>query len=181
MEKKLLKSVLASVQVGQEINVTFRDEQKALSGNFRVLARKTGRGKGGSLLAELQALSAEDVRMTIGTPCNDKILNITVDGKNYGHANESDEPRVFATNAERALALKELMRPLLGDDGINRQVTISSKVEPAFNGTFTVNRAQLERGRYGQIHLFLTGDNGPLELWTYRHSLAVDTFEVVSE
>jgi hypothetical protein len=180
MDKRVLRTVISGMVVGQEVGVTFRGAQTALSGAFKVLNRKTGRGKGGSLLAVLQSLG-DGTTVTIGTPDNEAVLNVSVAGTQFGSASESDEPRTYPTSEARALALKEQMRVLVGDAGVGRQVRLTSAIAPEFNGLFTVNRAQLERGRYGQIHLFLTNAGGStLEVWTYRHSTAIDSFEIVA-
>jgi hypothetical protein len=182
MNKAILKTTLTALAAGQEINVTFRGDRSALSGNYRVLASKTGRGKYGSRLVELQAISGGDV-ITIGTPKSDEILNIRVSGGELiGAAVESSDMRTYPQNEARADALKEEMRPLLVPSEIVRQIRLTSALEPEFNGVFNVDKAQLRRGRHGQVQLFLTPVSNPdrhIEIWTYRHSTAVDSFEIL--
>lgn len=181
MDKKNLRSVLEGLTAGQEINVSFRTPKNNLSGAFKVLSSKKGRGRGGSRLATIQSLR-DNATITIGTPDNEDLLNITANSVMVGAATEAlDDTRSYPKSESKAVELKTAMRSLVGEAGFGRQVKMSSTIEAQFNGIFTVNSAKLERGRYGQIHLFLTGATGnQIEVWSYRHSTAIESFDIIA-
>jgi hypothetical protein len=73
----------------------------------------------------------------------------------------------------------------MGEAGRGQRVRLDSTV-PEFNGTFSVTQGRLEKGKYGQVHLWLTRENAEatdipeIELWSYRHSGIITDFEVLS-
>jgi hypothetical protein len=51
---------------------------------------------------------------------------------------------------------------------------------PEFNGVFSVTSVKPSKGRYGQVVALLRSASGDtVSLWSYRHSGAIDSFEVV--
>lgn len=192
MIKETLRSLIEGFQAGETVTVNFRGDQAPQGGEFTVVRTFKGKGKGGSMNAELRATDGSSV--TIGTPSNEKVLNITVNGTLHGSASEADEPREYPKNAARGEALKQLMQPLLGAENIGKRVRMTSALEPEFNGEFTVVAqladpkhpekgnvgARLERGRYGQIRMRLANSTGTeFEILSYRHASAVDTLEIL--
>lgn len=177
MEKQQLKSVLESVNPGDSIDVTFAGDRTVLSGNFKVLSSKVGRGKCGSRIVSLESMTDHSI-VSIGTKENDAIVNITHRGTKYGFESMTEGNVISGRNEARALELKEKLKPLIGFGG--RQINIVSAVEPELNGSFTVNSAQLSKGRFGQMILQLTNNtnNKNVEFWSYRHSGLVDSIEI---
>ena len=167
MDKQELKNVIQGLSAGDSLTVNFVGEKADLSGAFKVLGTKRGRGKGGSLLVELEA--SDGSTLTTGTPESNAILNvITANGSLAGFKNEADLPRLYEVDTARAVALKEQLGALLDAEG---DVTVDvESSEEDFTGTWTVTGARKSRGRYGQVVLSL--DNGTVkrELWSYRHS-----------
>lgn len=168
MNKTELKTLISNLSAGEEITVTFLGDMSDNSGTFKVLGTRRGRGKGGSLLVDLEASDGSTI--TTGTPRNTDIMNITLsDGTLHGYTNEAEVPRVFDTDTSRAVALKEQFNTLLDADG-SFTVDVESP-EDVYNGTFTVTSAKKARGRYGQVILTLADSQGvERELWSYRHS-----------
>ena len=184
MDKTLLRSVIVGLTPGQEINVTFRGTLQGQTGNYETVATRRGRGKGGSWLAELRPIggnSPSDDVVTIGTPKNDDILNVTVDGVCSGYAQESEVPANYETNGGSAVQLKEVFKTLMNAAETRPVVEIVAPRAPEIDGTFTVVNAKQLRGRAGQIVLTLESTTGEqVGLWSYRHSGVVDNFTVVS-
>lgn len=182
MEKTLLRSVIVGLVPDQVIGVVFRGKLQHLTGDFSVVETRRGRGKGGSRLADLKSLQLEvgEDLVTIGTPKNDDILNIRVDGQLFGYTNELEVPANYETNAGRGALLKEQFRGLMDAAETRPMVEIVAPQAPEINGNFTVVEARQLRGRSGQIALVLAdADGNTRELWSYRHSGVVDSFIVV--
>lgn len=177
MEKKALKAVLEALNPGDQIEVNFAGEKSVLSGAFKVLSSKTGRGKCGSRIASLESMTDHSI-VSIGTKENDVVINITHNGVKHGFDSIADGNVSVSKDMTRALALKEKLKPLVGFGG--RQVTITSKMEPELNGSFTLNSAELSKGRFGQIVASLTNNTTGkvVKLWSYRHSGLIDDFEI---
>jgi len=174
MNKRELRQVISEqFQPGMTVQVTLRD----LSGDFEVVGKRCGRGKGGSWLADLRHV-ASGTEVTIGTPASDNVLNVTVGDTFYGLQNFEDLPPTYDTDVSRAVTYKEQFRSLL--DG-GSTVRVGSVRAPEINGTFRVTGGRQLRGRGGQIVLALENvSNGErADLWSYRHSGVIDTFEVV--
>ena len=167
MDKQELKSVIQGLSAGDSLTVNFVGEKADLSGAFKVLGTKRGRGKGGSLLVELEA--SDGSTLTTGTPESNVILNVvTADGTLVGFQNEADLPRLFDVDTARAVALKEQLGSLLDAEG---DVTVDvESSEEDFAGKWTVKSARKSRGRYGQVVLSLDNGSVQRELWSYRHS-----------
>lgn len=178
MDKAILKDVLSKVNPGDLIEVAFAGEKAALSGQFKVLSSKVGRGKCGSRIASLEAMTDHTV-LSIGTPTNHELVNVTYNGTKYGFATSAEAIPGTKRDLDRAKDLKEKLKGLVGYGG--RQVRLTSVSEPDFNGTFTLVSAELSKGRYGQVRVRLTNDATAqsVELWSYRHSGVIDTVEVV--
>lgn len=182
MDKSELKTVITALTPGDSIKVAFLGTKAELSGDFEVVATRRGRGKGGSQLVELRTSTGET--LVTGTPESENVLHIvTADGVLHGFETASDVPPVFETDAGAASLLKEKFKGLL--DAETREpgyrVRVASTHEP-FNGTFVVRSAVQKRGRHGQVVLTLspslTGDT--FELWSHRHSLIVNGFEILA-
>lgn len=178
MDKATLKDVLTKVNPGDMIELTFAGEKAPLSGGFKVLTSKTGRGKCGSRIATLEAVSDSTV-ISIGTKLNDELVNITYNGTKYGFNTSTEAMPGVARNLDKANELKESLKNLINCAG--RQIVLTSSQEPDFNGTFTLVDAQKSKGRYGQIRMHLTNDatGQNVELWSYRHSGVIDSLVVV--
>ncbi len=188
MEKTLLRSVIVGLNPGQEIEVVFRGSLADRTGTFRVVNTRRGRGKGGSQLADLiqldgfggSELPADIGAISIGTPKNDDILNVTVDGAFFGYRLESEVPANYETNGDQAILLKETFKGLMNAAETRPMVEIEAAGAPEVNGNFTVVDARQLRGRAGQIVLtLLTQEGNTVELWSYRHSGVVTNFTVV--
>jgi hypothetical protein len=174
MEKSILKSVISNLQIGQTIGVNFLTQEENLNGNYSVLATKKGRGKGGSMMVELK--SNDETTMVLSTKDSERILNVVINDEFFGYANESDIPPVYEKNADRAKEFKTAFESLIKASHLNpKEVKISSSV-PELDGTHTIVNSRRLRGRSGQI--VLTTTTG-LEIWSYRHSGVIDTFEVL--
>lgn len=177
MDKSELKNVITTLTPGDAIKVAFLGPKADLTGDFEVVATRRGRGKGGSQLVELRTSTGET--LVTGTPESENVLHIvTADGVLHGFETPSDVPPVFETDAGAAALLKEKFATLLDADG-QYKVRVASTHEP-FNGTFVVRSAVQKRGRHGQVVLSLSRDatSDTFELWSHRHSLVVNSFEV---
>ena len=190
MEKTLLRSVIVGLNEGDTIAVVFRGALQSQTGTFSVLSKKRGRGKGGSWLADLipvdvredgSIASREGDSLTIGTPKNDDILNVTVDGAFFGYTTEREVPANYETDAGNSVLLKETFKGLMNAAETRPMVTIEAPGAPEVNGDFTVTDARQLRGRAGQIVLTLVrpDQTDTVELWSYRHSGVVTKFTVV--
>lgn len=181
MDKTILRNVIKSLLPAQEILVRLRTS--AVAEKFSVIATKKGRGKSGSYSVTMQAAGGDVV--TMGTPENMKVLNVTVNGEFFGVHSEREEPQVYRTDDANATNIKAAFKPLVDEAGKGKTVRLDSTV-PEFNGTFTVVNGRLEKGKYGQVHLWLvpvgqaqTTEN-TVEFWSYRHSGVVTGFEILS-
>ncbi len=103
MDKKVLKEVLASLVVGQEVGFTFRGEKAAQSGNYRVTESRIGRGKMGSRLATLESLTDSSVTVSVNTKNNDEVLNATVAGTSPRNARQQTDSRRSLKPSQRAI------------------------------------------------------------------------------
>lgn len=167
MNKQAMKNTIQSLTAGDNLTVNFVGPKAGQSGTFKVLGKKTGRGKGGSLLVELEA--PDGSTLTTGTPESNVILNmITSDGNLIGFKNETDLPRLYTIDTTRAIVLKEQLKTLLDAEG-DVTVDIESS-EPEYSGAWTVTGARKSRGRYGQVVLSLDNGKQKREFWSYRHS-----------
>jgi len=178
MNKQTLKEVLQAVNPGDLIDVTFAGEKSVLSGQYKVLTSKVGRGKCGSRIASMQSIADGSVT-SIGTKENDVILSISHNGQKFG-TDSFGEGSLSSVGKDltKATEIKEKLKFLIGFGG--RQVKIVSSKEPELNGSFTLDSAQLVKGRYGQLILKLTNNatNKNVEFWSYRHSGLIDSIEV---
>lgn len=177
MNKQTLKEVLQAFNSGDLIDVTFNAEKAVLSGQYKVLYSKVGRGKCGSRIASIQSM-ADGSTTSIGTKENDAVLKITHNGQTFGSDTFGEGNGLSSEkNLEKAVEIKEKLKFLVGFGG--RQVKIISK-QPELNGSFTLNSAELVKGRYGQLILKLTNNETQkaVEIWSYRHSGLIDSIEV---
>lgn len=176
MDKKVLKNVISGLVQGQEVTVNFRNSLSSQSGSFTVMNVKKGKGKGGSLIAELRPLSGGDT-VVVGTPQSDDVLNVLVNGSLHGFETEEDVPLVVKPNGTQAANLKETLKSMQVGGG---QVRLSSTLMSEFNGVFTVKSVKPSKGRYGQVIAELSSVTGEtVSLWSYRHSGAIDSIEAV--
>jgi hypothetical protein len=178
MEKQLLKQVLETINSGDLIELTFAGERTILSGQYKVLTSKVGRGKCGSRIASLESLTDHSI-VSIGTKENDTIVNITHNGTRHGFESMTEGNVAVSRNAAKALELKEKLKCLVGFGG--RQISMVSKTEPELNGTFTLLSAELSKGRFGQMILHLTNNTTGknVEFWSYRHSGLVESIDTI--
>ena len=176
--KKNLKTLISGLTSGEKVTVTFLDDLAHRSGTYTVVEVKTGRGKGGSKNMTLK--NADDGEtFTTGTPESEKILHvITADGTCHGFENASDVPRHFETNAGAHATLKKQMQALVSTTGARVRIEDTAG---EFGAEYTVTQAEQLRGRYGQVKFTLLSDAGTVtELWSFRHSGIVTSFEVLS-
>ena len=112
---------------------------------------------------------------------------MSVNGNFYGVRTEREDPVVYDPDMAMASRLKAGLNRLTGEAGKGRVVRLMSRV-PEYNGTFLVAQGRLEKGKYGQVHLWLAPEGsdalsvdltGCLELWSYRHSGIISEFEVI--
>lgn len=176
MDKKELRNVISTFVVNQQVTVMFRGDFTRLNGDYSVLNVKKGKGKGGSLLAELSPISGGE-SVVVGTPDSDNVLNVVVNGTLHGHETEEDVPLVIKPDANKASTIKEILR---GCSNGGSTLLLSSDLLAEFNGTFSVVSVKASKGRYGQVIATLkTAQGSTVELWSYRHSGAINTIEVV--
>jgi hypothetical protein len=168
MDKALLKTVLSGLTKDQEVEVSFRGDKTSLNGRYRVVESKKDRGKMGSYKTTLTSLT-DNSEVILHTKNNNDILNVVVDGTMHGSADESGEPRNYAKDENRGRELKTLFKTF--KEG--QRVTLASDIEPTFNGTFTVKENRASRGKFGQQILVLTDGTNSIELWSYKHSVAI--------
>jgi hypothetical protein len=103
MDKNILHSVLETVTSGQTININFTDPFAELTGDYLVLQSKTGRGRGGSRVLEIQSVTDSTRVLTsllidgkdksIGTGTSEFIATLTVDGKVHGLEDATETAR----------------------------------------------------------------------------------------
>lgn len=180
MDKTILRNVIKGLLPKQEINVRLRSSANAES--FTVIETKTGRGKHGSLLVTMA--KADGTVVTMGTPKNQDVLNMLVNGEFFGVNSEREDPPAYRTDDANATTLKAAFLELVGEPGKGRSVRLDSTV-PEFQGTFTVVNGRLEKGKYGQVHLWLCpvgqtqSAENTVEFWSYRHSGVVNGFAIL--
>lgn len=178
MDKAVLRSVMRDLVPGQAISIHFRGLPGAQG--YTVVSTKRGRGKHGSLLAMVGLPGQSPVE--IGTPRNADILSMTVNGNFYGVQTEREDPPAYRPNEAQASRLKAGLNRLTGEAGRGQRVSLQSSV-PEYDGSFVVTRGRLEKGKYGQVHLWLVREGAPtseiVELWSYRHSGIIAAFEVL--
>jgi hypothetical protein len=173
MNKNQLRTIISEQLVaGQTIQVTLRN----LDGDFTVVNKRCGRGKGGSWLADLQHIGTSE-EVTIGTPRHNEVLNITVGGTFYGSNDFEGLPPSYEPDAVRAAELKTQTRGLV--EAVGTRVRITAPTAPEVDGVFTVTGGRTLRGRGGQVVLALDGANGRTSFWSHRHSGVVTAFEIL--
>lgn len=179
MDKLQVRNIIKSLASGDKISFNFAGDLSDSSGEFKVIKVKPGRGKGGSLLIELQATDGS--LLTTGTPYSEKIVNITtVDGTVHGLTSESELRTVYSVDISRAVALKEQFKTLQTMTQGDTVIDVESS-EPSIAGKFKIVSSKQLRGRFGQIVLGLesvaTGE--AQELWSYRHSGVITRISVL--
>jgi len=184
MEKSILRSVLSGLVENQEIVINFRERSANPSSTYRVLGTRKGRGKGGSLLADVvlasEATVTDENKLVIGTPENDQLLNIVVNGDTIGYTSEDDIPIIYDDiNMERSNELKAYFRAEFKDffdgTGTPRKIVVVSSV-PELSGEFTVTGVRQLRGRGGQVVLETAEGK---EFWSRRQSAVLESVTVV--
>jgi hypothetical protein len=187
MDKRTLRTALNGLNSNDVIKISFLGAKETQSGEYSVVRIKKGRGKGGSLLAELKSVSTGEMLVT-GSPDSDVILHvITPNGTLHGHETVEDVPPVFETDVSTALNLKGMFKSFiekcdqLPKSGprdtrsrfapkVRTTLTVVSSHEP-LNGTFTMTGMELKRGRFGQIVVTATTSTGAsVSIDTYQHS-----------
>jgi hypothetical protein len=178
MDKNVLRSVIRDLTPGETIKVHFRGGPGPE--DLSVVSTKRGRGKHGSFLAALMRPDALNEQVEIGTPRNEDIISILSRGNFYGVQTEREDPPTYAPDEAQATRMKAGLNRLTGEAGRGQRVRLESSV-PEYHGTFVVTNGRLEKGKYGQVHLWLTreGSEETVELWSYRHSGIITSFEVL--
>jgi hypothetical protein len=172
MEKTTLKTVLLALTAGATLTLNFRSDKASLSGDYTLVGTKKGRGKGGSLLADLKSVSSGDL-LTIGTPSSDDLVNLIVDGTQHGFESESAIPVVYPTNAALAATYKEFFKTIVNASAdAPVSINVVAPNAPELNGAFSVTSVTQLRGRGGQM--VLKTAEGP-EIWSYRHSGVIES------
>ena len=99
----------------QNVQMTLRGEPNA---EFTVVTSRKFKGKNGSYIASLRRLNpgntTDNSMVNIGTPENNTVINMTVNGVLYGIPSENDEPKVYPINEPHATELKMTMKRLVG-------------------------------------------------------------------
>lgn len=180
MDKHTLRDVIESLRPEDIIQLRLRT--MAAPATFKVIEKYTGKGKGGSRFAVLEG--EDGTHISIGTPNNTEVLSVATDGLFLGVSDERFDLPPSTPKLELAAEIKAKMRSVVGDIGNGRKVRLSSSFS-GLNGTFTICSSKTENGKFGQIHFWLLSDEDPssvpLELWSYRHSGLLDSFEVLPE
>jgi hypothetical protein len=192
MKKSDLRQALSQVSYGSMLRVVFKksSQLQANSGLYMVRSVRRGRGKGGSLLADLRSANESSTVLTVGTGDSDSVLSVVHEDAArgstlafYGDRDDALEPVKYTDerNAQKASELKEAFRQVL-DTGIHgrfHEVVVSSR-EQALDGRFVVKSAKQYRGRVGQIVLRLESVQGGDEvlLCSYSHSALIDSLSV---
>lgn len=177
MEKATLKSVIGNLETDQVITINFHSTVPHPSGEYRVESKRKGRGKGGSMLAEVSMVTDDpnSEPITIGTPRNNDVVNVVIDGVMHGYETEEAVPALHETNETKATMFKGQFKKLLAKDVEFPVVATVVSTVPELNGTFNVTGARQLRGRGGQV--VLTTEQGT-ELWSYRHSGIIQEFSL---
>jgi hypothetical protein len=152
-----------------------------------MLRTKAGRGKGGSLLAEIKSAATGEV-LVVGTPDSDFVLNvIKANGEMIGHMSLDDVPPTFETSEDNAKLLKDKLKTLIErcaqlpkvnqDDTRTRYkplepttMVVNSTHEP-INGSLQLVEMELKRGRHGKVIVSAVNSNGTKVLVdSFQHS-----------
>ena len=183
MEKQELKKAISKLSVQDQVKVTFLGERlSSKTGEYKIVAKKKGRGKGGSLLLITKNVTTDiDEELVFGTPDSDSILNLTLsDGTFLGYRTEAEVPKVYPTNSGRAVQLKEQLKELLTVENITVEI---DSTEPEFTGVFKMKNVEKISGRYGQMIMNLVNNKTGVEkqLWTFRHSGIINSIKVLTK
>ena len=188
MQKSILKTALQNSE-GKTMEFTFRAPVETLTGSYKILSVKTGRGKGGSLVVtaknlttdtDLSTVLVEDKTMNFGTSMSEWIVNCSADGVLHGPNSAEEDKDNLQKKPEFATKLRESMMPLLGKEGI--KIKIDSKL-PRINGVWKITSSLRSPGVFGQLKFNLVSEDGltTTELWTYRHSGCIIDISLVEE
>jgi hypothetical protein len=179
MDKQQIRNIVSSVQPGDNISFNFAGSKSDSSGLCKVLKVRPGRGKGGSLLVDLQA--ADGSTFTTGTPDSEVIVNITTpDGVVHGLSSETEIRTYHEVDISRAVALKEQFKTLQARTSGDTVIDVESS-EASLSGKFKIVGSRQLRGRFGQIVLDLESlESGEAQsLWSYRHSGVITRISVL--
>ena len=143
MDKLILHSVLETVVTGQTININFNEPFTELTGDYLVLQSKTGRGRGGSRILEVQSvadssrvistLQVDGKDKALGTGTSEFIVTLTVDGKVHGLEAPADATRAVKA---RTVATKRETKVV---EKTNQKSLISQKVATALGTVLAEN------------------------------------------
>lgn len=179
MDKKTLSEVLTNLTKNQTVQLQMRG--RPTPETYTVVESKKGRGKGGSRVATFQR--DDGTVITVGTPKHLDILNITVNGTFYGITDERQETPIYPVNEEMAVNFKTTVKTAIGkNEEVKLQLTSSV---PYLNGTFRVVNSRNEKGKHGQLHLWLVPDGqemtetNTVEILSHRHSGVIQSFLVL--
>lgn len=185
MDKDTVKSFIGGLSAGDQITINFAGDMSARSGTYKVLGHKTGRGKGGSKLVELQSLSDESL-LTTGTPHSNIIMSLQAGtGEVVGGGSQSECNIPFERDLARSEALKTAFIGLrdtymTADSESSVSVRVESTVD-FLAGTFSVTGVSTKRGRHGQMVLHLERPDGKKEeIWSHRHSGVIKRIDVTA-
>jgi hypothetical protein len=180
MEKQELKKAISKLSTEDQMKVTFVGEKFSnKTGEYKIVSKKKGRGKGGSLLLVAKNL-LDNAELVFGTPDSESVLNMTLsDGTFLGYRTEAEVPKIYPTNSGRAVQLKEQLKELLTVENVRIEI---DSTEPEFTGIFTMKNVEKISGRYGQMIMNLVDTkNVQRQLWTFRHSGIINSIKVLTK
>lgn len=156
MDKHVLHSVLETLNAGDTCDLAFTDPYAALSGSYRILVSKVGRGRGGSRVIEVAsldnpkdtfgALEIDGVERLLGTGTSQFIRSITIGGVTHGDE-EGAEPssggsRKAAPKAKRPGST----RSAASDEAVQTRRVLATEMnrkEPQVKGTPTKRQSKI--------------------------------------
>lgn len=165
MDKTVLRTFISELQLGDQITLNFGGAQSHKSGEYTVVRIRTGKGRGGSQVMDLR--NSEGNMLVTGTSDSTFILGIgRVGGRLIGETSEANSAHViYARNSDNAKNLKNSFSKL----NVGQEVNLRSSVNE-LNGSFTVEKNTLLRGRGGQRVLTVSRNGTTTEVWSGRHS-----------
>ena len=191
MDKNILHSVLETVTAGQTININFTDPFAELTGDYLVLQSKTGRGRGGSRILEIQSvtdssrvissLQIDGKDKTLGTGTSEFITTLTIDGKVHGLEDPAETSRkvraVTRSDEQSAASVKpRTMKRQPSQGSASTAILIGHKVATALGTVLAENPKTVFKltGRNAGSHI-----TGEWQVKTFTHENNILQMECV--
>lgn len=143
MNKHILHSILETISSETIIEISFIESFSDLSGTYKVLSTKAGRGRGGSRNIEIQSiedpkkiistLNIDGKEKNLGTSISDYILSISIDDKIYGLEDPIDMKNKISLKKEKATNVQSTPKRVSAD------TLLAQKVSSKFNEQITKN------------------------------------------